>query len=590
MTIHQIRIPEIHNFVEGVSAKGFAIKKAASLALYNAGTFNGTVSLIDAGMTGSGGSIASQIAGSYAVNFDVTWNSNLLLTDHVVVEYDGTGTVLTQTGKVAAYSQVLESIAPEAAISVNSITVDNVINRNESITDLPVSGTVSGDATLGDIVSFTLNGTPYSTNVLADDTYLFNAVAKEDLTFGKTFLTDPSLVEAHSFDITVTGNDAAGNPFTSNVTASYTLNYAAPTSPNVTIDAVTADNNVDVAESAGNINVTGTVTGVDVVIGQAVNVVVNSNTFSGAVLAGNVFSIPVTGSDLFAQTMLDVDTTNTNSVGNAASSIVPHTYTTGDINQVSTIVINEVGTNDYISGSPNQLNVDETITGTVSGDFSAGDSVTISAGDTAVTTVDALGNFTVNVNQTNMFMNAGKKVSASHANGNAERTYKSLVIPDASKNFVGNGSALAPPDLPHSNYDLFYLEVLAKFHQGQPLLAHLTLQGSNSTTLQDATNLRIYDNDTGLLMEDRDLIEYVSKDVRIDNNLQEDTVYNFYMVTTDGIQESVKSPVYTYKTPLKPYEGLTQEGAEVMLERYLKDNKIDYGDNLELTLFRSSRI
>jgi hypothetical protein len=71
-----------------------------------------------------------------------------------------------------------------------------------------VTGDVGGDAAPGDTVTFTVNGNAYSGTVGAGNTYSISVVGAD-------------LAADTSFDATVTGNDAAGNPFSATITSTY---------------------------------------------------------------------------------------------------------------------------------------------------------------------------------------------------------------------------------------------------------------------------------------------------------------------------------------------------------------------------------
>src|SRR6185369_1913806 len=73
-----------------------------------------------------------------------------------------------------------------------------------------------------------------------------------------------------------------------------------PSDPTITLDAnITADNIINIAESQGNVAITGTVGG-SAKAGDTVTLTVNGVTSTGLVQAGNTFSINVAGSDLVA--------------------------------------------------------------------------------------------------------------------------------------------------------------------------------------------------------------------------------------------------------------------------------------------------
>ncbi|WP_344939322.1 Ig-like domain-containing protein, partial [Zhongshania borealis] len=161
--------------------------------------------------------------------------------------------------------------AASAIIAVNDITADDIVNAAEAGTTINVTGTVGGDATVGDTVSFTINGTPYSGTVLAGNTYSI-AVDGADLAADT------------SFDATVTGTDAAGNPFTATTTSTHTVDTTAAAT--ITVNDITPDDIVNAAEAGTTISVTGTVGG-DATVGDAISFTINGTPYSGSVLAGN---------------------------------------------------------------------------------------------------------------------------------------------------------------------------------------------------------------------------------------------------------------------------------------------------------------
>ncbi len=116
------------------------------------------------------------------------------------------------------------------------------MNAAEAGGSINVTGTVGGDATVGDAISFDVNGTTYTGSVLAGNLYSV-AVAGSDLAADTTF------------DVSVTGNDTSGNPFTATTTSTHTVDLVS--SATITVDNITADDIVNAAEAGGSINVTG---------------------------------------------------------------------------------------------------------------------------------------------------------------------------------------------------------------------------------------------------------------------------------------------------------------------------------------------
>ncbi|EIF42641.1 VCBS, partial [gamma proteobacterium BDW918] len=242
--------------------------------------------------------------------------------------------------------------AATATITVNDITPDDIVNAAEAGSTIDVTGTVGGDAAPGDTVSFTINGTPYSGTVLAGNTYSI-AVDGADLAADT------------SFDATVTGTDAAGNPFTATTTSTHTVDTSAVAT--ITVNDITADDVVDAAEAGTTIPVTGSVGG-DAAVGDDVTFTINGTDYSGKVLAGNTFSIDVAGADLAADTSFDATVAGSDDAGN------PFTATTTSTHMV-----------------PPSIDLDGDVTGTgyVTNYVEGGSGVSIADSDITITDVDS---------------------------------------------------------------------------------------------------------------------------------------------------------------------------------------------------------
>ncbi|WP_373091675.1 Ig-like domain-containing protein, partial [Zhongshania sp.] len=126
-----------------------------------------------------------------------------------------------------------------------------------------------------------------------------------------------------SFDATVTGTDAAGNPFTATTTSTHTVDTAA--SATITVNDITPDDIVDATEAGTTIAVTGNVGG-DAAVGDDVTFTINGTDYSGKVLAGNTFSIGVAGADLAADTSFDATVAGSDDAGNAFTATTTSTH------------------------------------------------------------------------------------------------------------------------------------------------------------------------------------------------------------------------------------------------------------------------
>ncbi len=266
-----------------------------------------------------------------------------------------------------------------ATISVDAITADDVVNAAEAGGSINVTGTVGGDAAPGDTVSFTVNGTDYSCAVGAGNVFSISVSASD-------------LAADTSFDTTVVGTDGAGNPFSATTTSTHGVDIAA--SATISVDAITADDVVDAAEAGGSIDVTGTVGG-DASPGDTVSFTVNGTDYSGAVGAGNVFSISVSASDLVADTSFDATVVGTDDAGNSFSATTTSTHGV-DTSTSATIVIDTITSDDVVNAAESGGSIN--VTGTVGGDASSGATVSFTVNGTDYSGVVGVGNvFSISV-------------------------------------------------------------------------------------------------------------------------------------------------------------------------------------------------
>ena len=127
-----------------------------------------------------------------------------------------------------------------------------------------------GDASVGDAISIDVKGNTYAGTVGAGNIFSI-AVPGSDLAADTTL------------DASVSGSDAAGNPFSASTTSTHTVDLTA--SATITVDNITADDIVNAVEASGSVNVTGTVGG-DATVGDAITIDINGNSYAGTVGAG----------------------------------------------------------------------------------------------------------------------------------------------------------------------------------------------------------------------------------------------------------------------------------------------------------------
>ncbi|WP_171067709.1 Ig-like domain-containing protein, partial [Acinetobacter courvalinii] len=153
--------------------------------------------------------------------------------------------------------------------------------------------------------------------------------------------------------ITAIATDPAGNP---SVPGTETVDLTPPdtTGATLNIDAVTADNVLNAAESAGTVTITGTLTGIPAdAATTVVTLVINGVTYTATVDAatGN-WTADVAGSDLLADgdKTIDATATFTDAAGNSSSVTDTQVYTV-DVTAPNAPEIDPVNGTDPITGT-----------------------------------------------------------------------------------------------------------------------------------------------------------------------------------------------------------------------------------------------
>ncbi|MFT0156479.1 gliding motility-associated C-terminal domain-containing protein, partial [Tenacibaculum ascidiaceicola] len=326
----------------------------------------------------------------------IRWESS---TDNFTTDTDiaNTTTTLTATNLTATtqYRAVVQSgacaevrsatatitVGGVVNLAINDITADNIVNAAEAGTTIPVSGTVGGDFNTGDTVTLTINGNTYTRTVDASGNYSIDVP-------GSDLAADP--------DITVEASFLSYATCSANTNHVYDIDTTAPV-PTISVDNITADNIINAAEAGTNIPVTGTVGG-DFNTGDTVTLTINGNTYTGTVDASGNYSISVPGSELAADpdTTVEASVTTTDIAGNTASATDAHLYNVDTTAPTLSIVIDDITPDNIIDATEAGMNIP--VTGTVSGDFNTGDTVTLTInGNTYTGTVDASGNYSISV-------------------------------------------------------------------------------------------------------------------------------------------------------------------------------------------------
>ncbi|MDH3636256.1 MAG: retention module-containing protein, partial [Gammaproteobacteria bacterium] len=183
--------------------------------------------------------------------------------------------------------------------------------------------------------------------------------------------------------------------------------------PNVSIavDNITADDIISATETAGMINVTGNVGGF-ATTGDSIDLNVNGTAYSGTVSAVNTFSIPVAAADLMVDTSFDATVSGIDGAGNPYSATTTSTHTVDTTATASITLDANITPDDIIDAAEAAGTV--SITGSVAGDFQAGDIVTLTInGVSASGGVLADGSFSIDVNGSDLRNDPDATIDAS---------------------------------------------------------------------------------------------------------------------------------------------------------------------------------
>ncbi len=290
------------------------------------------------------------------------------------------------------------------ALTIDRITGDNILTATEQGTaTITVTGKVTGKFVAGDIVTLTVGGVSRNVAVAADGTYQLPIETAK-------FVADSDL----KIEGTVTGTGGSA--------ATAAQQYTKETSDVITktalsIDPVTADNIIGSAESAGNIPVTGKVTG-KFSNGDIVTLTVNGKTFTGPAAADGTFSINVPAADLLADTNTTVDGTVSGTGGTTATAMQDYGVDP-NINPVpgpsvkTALTINAI-TGDNLINSTEQGATSTIVTGKVTGTFAANDTVTLLVnGKTYTGPAAADGSYSISVPTADLVADADSKIEGS---------------------------------------------------------------------------------------------------------------------------------------------------------------------------------
>ncbi|MCS3603139.1 ribosomal 50S subunit-recycling heat shock protein [Buttiauxella sp. BIGb0471] len=265
-----------------------------------------------------------------------------------------------------------------AGIKMNIVSGDDILSAKDlSAEHTKITGTVDGDAAVGDKVTIMLNGVEKSglvevdavTGKLVYTVDVDSADLKAEAQYQHT--DKPTIV------VTVNGEDSSGNHFTQSQSRVVTIDDHADVK--LTFDPVATDNILNIEESQhSTTQISGTVTG-DVKDGSTVILTINGNerpvTIHGDDTHGYTFKLDVPTSDLLADQTITYKVTGVDAVGNTLT-----------VTETNTITIDHDVKNEVHIGTvagDDKVNIAEhshpttMISGTVDGDAQDGDIVTL---------------------------------------------------------------------------------------------------------------------------------------------------------------------------------------------------------------------
>ncbi|UXP21955.1 Ig-like domain-containing protein [Enterobacter sp. 155105] len=311
--------------------------------------------------------------------------------------------VTNVNGNAASSAQEFSVDTAAPAVTIDTISHDNMLNAAEAAQDLTLSGTSTAEA--GQTVTVTFNGNQYTAQVQEDGSWTLDVPAAD-----MAGITDGSAA------VTATVSDKAGNPASAGSSV-----LVDTTVPQISFNIVAGDDVVNIAEHGQALIVSGKVTGAQA--GDVITVTLNGKDYTAMLDASGSWSVGVPATDVgaLANGEQTISATLTDKAGN--STTATHEFDvslTAPVVTIDTLAVDDVinatekGQDLLVSGTSNQPD-GTTITVTLNGiaytattDASGSWSVTVPAAN-----VSALGeaSYVVTASVTD---SAGNSASTGH--------------------------------------------------------------------------------------------------------------------------------------------------------------------------------
>nr|WP_250879289.1 Ig-like domain-containing protein [Escherichia coli] len=287
----------------------------------------------------------------------------------VNIAVSGTNTAGTTTSISHPVTVDLAAVA----ITINTLSTDDVINAAEKGSDLQLSGTTSG-VEAGQTITVIFGGKSYTTTVAADNTWGLTIPA-----------VDVATLPDGAANVQASVSNVAGN--STQATHAYSVDA---TAPSVTINTIATDDILNAAEAGSVLTISGTSTAE---AGQTVTVTLNGVNYSGNVQADGSWSVSVPTGDLASLTASSY-TVNASVSDKARNSASATHNLTVDL-AAPVVTINTVAGDDIINAT--EHGQAQIISGSATG-ATTGNTVSVTIGTTTYTTVlDANGNWSIGV-------------------------------------------------------------------------------------------------------------------------------------------------------------------------------------------------
>ncbi|RVQ88988.1 Ig-like domain-containing protein [Enterobacter hormaechei] len=318
--------------------------------------------------------------------------------------------VTNVNGNAASSSQAFSVATAAPAVTINTISGDNMLNAAEAAQDLTLSGTSTAEA--GQTVTVAFNGNQYTAQVQANGSWTLDVPA-----------ADMAGIADGSAAVTVTVSDKAGNPASAGASV-----LVDTTVPQITFDILAGDDIVNIAEHGQALIVTGKVTGAQA--GDVITLTLNGKDYTAMLDGAGSWSVGVPAADVGALANGDqtISATVTDKAGNSTSAT--HAF---DVSLTAPVIaINTLAVDDVINAT--EKGQDLLISGTSNQPDGTRITVTLNGISYAATT-DASGNWSVTVPAANVSAlgEASYSVTASVTDtaGNSANTSHSVLVDSA---------------------------------------------------------------------------------------------------------------------------------------------------------------